>query len=256
MAFHYFATAKDLVEIYADIEAQAPVRIVHEHDMPGAEKQYFLSFMAIPGVGDDGPLTRCLPSILAFPLEIEPELTEIDAMARRLTCLDRRGNPDAVEIKPPTLLFSDGFERPELNAGNVGLYARTDYIGEPNPTALARALANRVRKAIRRRSCLLYAQGKKRVYIARRALEMARRKEINLACGWEIWSPADNDDDAKLLDRLKLPKSASRPAVSRTAQSHNVIAMRKFRLRTVEFDEADHPDQLFVAAYDDLRSIF
>jgi len=256
VAFHYFATAQDLLEIYADIEAQAPVRIVHEHDMPGSEKQFFLAFTAIPGVADDGPLTRCLPAILAFPLEIEPELTEIDAMARRLTCLDRRDNPDAVEIKPPSLLFSDGFERPELNAGNVGHYARTDYIGEPNPTALARALANRVRKAIRRRSCLMHAQGRTRIYIARRALEMARRKEINLACGWEIWSPADNDDDARLLDRLKLPKSASRPVVSRTAQFHNVTPMRTFRLRTVEFDEPDDADQLFVAAHDDLKSIF
>ena len=59
MAFHYFATAQDLVEIYADIEAQAPIRIVYEHDMPGLEKEYFLSLMEIPGVANDGTLTRC-----------------------------------------------------------------------------------------------------------------------------------------------------------------------------------------------------
>ena len=256
MAFHYFATAQDLVEIYADIEAAAPIRIVHEHDMPGSEKQYFLSFMQIPGVADDGPLTRCLPSILAFPFEIEPELTEIDAMERRLACMDRRDNPDAVEIKPPSLLFVDGFERPELNAGKVSLFARADHVGEPNPTALPRALANRVRNAIRRRSCLMHAHGKTRIYIARRALEMARRGEINLASGWDIWSPAECDDDAKRLERLELPKSACRPKISATERSHNVTPMRKYRLRTLEFTEPDDPDQLFVAAYDDLRWIF
>jgi hypothetical protein len=256
VAFHYFATAQDLVEIYADIEAEAPVRIVHEHDIPGSEKQYFLSFTQIPGVANGGTLTRCLPSFLAFPFEIEPELTEIDAMERRLACMDRRDNPDAVEIKPPSLLFADGFERPELNAGNVSFFTRADYVGEPNPTALARALASRVRKAIRRRSCLMFAQGKTRIYIARRALEMARRKEISLACGWEVWSPAECDDDAERLERLKLPKSAFHSAVRRTERSHNVTPMRKFRLRTVEFNEPDNPDQLFVAAYDDLSSIF
>ena len=256
MAFHYFATAQDLVEIYADIEAQAPIRIVYEHDMPGLEKEYLLSLMEIPGVANDGTLTRCLPSFLAFPFEIEPELTEIDAMERRLACMDRRDNPDAVEIKPPSLLFADGFERPELNAGKVSFFARADYVGEPNPTVLARVLANRVRKAIRRRSCLMHAHGKTRIYIARRALEMARRGEVNLACGWEIWSPADCDDDAKQLERLEPPKSACRPKVSRTERSHNVTPMRKYRIRTVEFNEPDDSDQPFVAAYDDLKSIF
>ena len=256
MAFHYFATAQDLIEIYADIEAEAPIRIVYEHDRPGSEKEFFPSLMEIPGVDNDGTLTRCLPSFLAFPFEIEPVLTEFDAMERRLACMDRWDNPDAVEIKPPSLLFVDGFERPELNAGKVSFFARADHVGEPNPTVLATALANRVRKAIRRRSCLMHAQGKTRIYIARRALEMARRKEINLACGWEIWSPAECDGDAKRLERLKPPKSASRPVMSRTERSHNVTAMRRFRIRTVEFSETDNPDQLFVAAYDDLSSIF
>ena len=256
MAFHYFATAQDLVEIYADIEAEAPIRIVYEHDMPGSEKEYFFSPMEIPDIADEGPLTRRLPSFLAFPFEIEPKLTEIDTMRRRLTCIDRTDNPDAVEIRTPSLLFVDGFDRPELNAGEVSFHARTDYVGEPNPTAAARVLANRVRKAIRRRSCLMHAQGKTRIYIARRALEMARRKEINLACGWEIWRPGENHDDAKRLERLDLPKSASRPMVSRTERSHNVTPMRKYKMRTVEFNEPDDSDQLFVAAYGDLKSVF
>ena len=256
VAFHYFATAQDLVEIYADIEAEAPVRIVYQHDKPGSEKQYFLSLMEIPGVADDDTLTRYLPSFLAFPFEIEPQVTDIDTMTRRFTCVERTDNPDAVEIRPPSLLFVDGFDRPELNAGEVSFYARTDCVGEPNPTALARMLANRVRKAIRRRSCLMHAKGKMRIYIARRALEMARRKEINLACGWDVWSPAECEDDAKRLACLELPKSASRPILRRTERTHNVTPMRKFRMRTVEFSEPDDVDQLFVAAYDDLKPIF
>jgi hypothetical protein len=256
VAFHYFATAQDLVEIYADIEAEAPIRVVYERDMPGSVKEYFFSLLEIPGVANDGTLTRCLPSFLAFPFQIEPELTEFDAMERRLVCMDRRDNPDAVEIKPPSLLFVDGFERPELNAGKVSFFARADHAGQPNPTVLARMLANRVRKAIRRRSCLMHTQGKTRIYIARRALEMARRKEISLACGWEVWSPAECEDDANRLERLNPSKSARRPMVSRTERSHNITPMRKFRIQTIEAGETDNPDQLFVAAYDDLRSIF
>ena len=256
MAFHYFATAQDLVEIYADIEAEAPVRIVYQHDKPGSAKEYFLSFMEIPGICDDGLLTRYLPSFLAFPFEIEPQVTDIDARTRRITCIERTDNPDAVEIRPPSLLFVDGFDRPELNAGEVSLYARTNYVGEPNPTALARMLANRVRKAIRRRSCLMHKQGTTRIYVARRALAMARRKEINLACGWDTWRPAEDDDDAKRLERLKLPKSACLPMVGRAARRHNITPMRKFRMRSVEFSQTDEPDQLFVAAYDDLKSLF
>jgi hypothetical protein len=101
----------------------------------------------------------------------------------------------------------------------------------------------------------MYRQGKTRIYIARRALEMARRKEINLACGWETWTPAENDDDAKQLACLELPKSASRSIVNRTERSHNITPMRKFRMRTVEFSQSGDPDQLFVAAYGDLKSI-
>jgi len=256
VAFFYFASAADLAEICADIEAEAPVRVVHQHDTPGSEKQYYFSLLDIPGIYDDGPLIRRLPSFLAFPFQVEPRLTDFDTLSRRFTCIDREDNPDAVEIRPPALLYVDGFDRPELNAGEVSCYAGAGNAGEPRPSAAARALANRVRKAIRRRSCLMHGQGRTRVYIARGALEMARRKEINLACGWDVWLPAESQDDAARLEKLDLPKSAIRPVPGRAARSHNVTAMRKFQVQTIEFNVSDEPDQLFVAAYDDLKALF
>ena len=85
---------------------------------------------------------------------------------------------------------------------------------------------------------------------------MARRKEINLACGWDVWLPAECHDDAARLAGLELPKSAIRPVPDRAERSHNVMPMRKFQVQTIEFSVSDGPDQLFVAAHDDLKAVF
>lgn len=256
MAFYYFATGQDLVEIFADIEAEAPVRIVHEHTKTGTAKACFQSARDIPGLADDSPSARFRSSFLMFPFQSEPVMTEVEAPTRTLMCVYRTDNPDAVDVSQPSMLYVQSLPRPELTAGEIRFFALADYCGEPDPTPQARALANRIRKAIRRRSCLLHSEGAKRVYIARRALEMARRKEIDLSCSYLRWSPAESEDDAMLLDGLELPNAAHRPGLKDPDRFGNVTPIRNYRVRTVEFSEPADPDLLFVAAYDDLKSLF
>jgi hypothetical protein len=190
-----------------------------------------------------------------FPFECEPVMTEVEAPTRTLMCIYRTDNPDAVDISQPSLLGVESFARPELTAGEIRFFAMNDYCGEPNPTALARALANRVRKAIRRRSCLLFSEGSRRVYVARRALQKACRGEIDLTCSHLRWSPAESEADKTLLTGLDLPKTAKRPVPKPADRLNNVTPIRNFQVRTVEFNEPTDPDLLFVAAYDDVKAL-
>jgi hypothetical protein len=256
MAFYYFATGQDLVEIFADIEAQAPVRIVHEHNKTGTQKACFQSAREIPGLTDDDPSARFRSSFLMYPFQCEPVMTEVEAPTRTLMCVYRTDNPDAVDVSQPSMLYVESFPRPELTAGEIRFFAMTDYPGERNPSSDARALANRIRKAIRKRSSLLYSEGTKRIYIARRALEKARNKEIDLTCCHLRWSAAESEADAIFLRDLELPKAALRPGSKNRSRFDNVTPIRNYRVRTVEFSEPADPDLLFVAAYDDLKSLF
>jgi hypothetical protein len=255
MAFYYFATGQDLVEIFADIEAEAPIRIVHEHNKTGTHKECFQSARQIPGLTDDDPSARFRSGFLMFPFQCEPVMTEVEAPTRTLMCVYRTDNPDALDVSQPSMLFVESFPRPELTAGEIRFFAMTDYPGERNPSAEAKTLANRVRKAIRKRSSLLHSEGTKRVYIARRALEKARNKEIDLTCCHLRWSAAESEADAIFLRDLELPKAALRPEPKNRDRFDNVTPIRNYRVRTVEFSEPADPDLLFVAAYDDLKDL-
>lgn len=255
MAFYYFATGQDLVEIFADIEAEAPVRIVHEHNRTSTTKACFLSARDIPGLTDDEPSARFRPGFLMYPFECEPVMTEVEAPTRTLMCVYRADNPDAVDVTQPSLLYVPSLSRPELTAGEIRFFAMNDYPSEASPSPAARDLANRVRKAIRRRSCLVHSQGSKRVYIARRALEKARSGELDLICCHLRWSAAENERDAKLLDDLKLPNAATMPARRRRGLFGNVVPIRNYRVRSVEYSDATEPDLMFIAAGDDLKAL-
>jgi hypothetical protein len=256
MAFYYFATGRDLEEIFAELEAEAPVRIVHEHNKTGTEKACFLSALDIPGLTDDEPSARFRSSFLMFPFHCEPVMTEVEAPTRTLMCVYRTDNPAAVDITQPSMLYVSSFPRPELIAGEIRFFAMNDYPGEPGPTPEARALANRIRKAIRKRSCLIRSEGTKRIYIARRALEAAQAGEIDLTCCHLRWSAAESADDAAFLGELELPRAAMRPVRADRNSHANVTPIRNYRVRNVAFSEPAEPDVLFAAAFDDLAKLF
>ncbi len=256
MAFHYFATADDMAEIFADIEGEAPIRIVYAHERTGTDKACYRSVSEIPGFAETSKSARHRPSFLVFPLQCEPVMTEVEVPTRTLMCIYRTDNPDSVDVRQPSLIYVESFDRPEFRAGEISFFALNNISGEPGPTAMARALAKRVRKAIRRRSALLYSEGTKRVYIARRALAMARNGEVDLFWHHHCWSAAETVADAELLNGLRLPEAASRDPVSPGDISGNLLAIREFRTKRVEFREPTDPDILFVAAHDDLCPVF
>lgn len=255
MAFYYFATGQDLLEIFADIEAEAPIRIVHEHNRTSTHKACYLSARDIPGLTDDEPSARFRPGFLIYPFDCEPVMTEVDAPTRTLMCVYRADNPDAVDVTQPSMLYVPSLPRPELTAGEIRFFALNDYPSEASPSAAARTLANRVRKAIRRRSCLIHSKGSKRVYIARRALEMARSGELDLICCHLRWSAAESENDAAMLADLQLPKAAMRHARRRRGLFGNVVPIRNFRVRSVEYSDAAEPDLMFAAAGKDLKTL-
>ena len=256
MAFYFFATPEDMAEIFADLEAVSPVRIVYEHERTGTTKACYESASDIPGFSDADISSRHRPGFLVFPFQCEPVMTEVEVPTRTVMCIYRTDNPDAVAIRQPSMLYVESLKRPELRAGELDFFAVSNVAGEPGPTEKARLLARQMRKMIRRRSVRIHSEGAKRVYIARRALEMAQRGEIDLYWQHVCWSAADVAVDEAFLGDLHLPASADRPNLSAEDTGHNIVPIRKFSTKRVAFREPTEPDILFIAAYDDLVPIF
>ncbi len=256
MAFYYFATPEDMAEIFADLEAVSPVRIVYAHERTGTTKACYESAADIPGFSETDLSARHRPGFLVFPFHCEPVMTEVEVPTRTVMCIYRTDNPDAVAIRQPSLLYVDSLKRPELRAGELDFFAVNNVAGEPGPTNQARLLARQMRKMIRRRSVRIHSEGAKRVYIARRALDMAQRGEIDLYWQHLCWSAADAPGDNDFLNGLNLPVSAARPSPSKRDAGHNIVPIRKFSTKRVAFREPTEPDILFIAAHDDLIPIF
>lgn len=256
MAFYFFATPEDMAEIFADLEADTPVRIVYEHERTGTAKTCYGSASEIPGFSKTDLSARHRPGFLVFPFQCEPVMTEVEVPTRTVMCVYRTDNPDAVAIRQPSMLYVESLDRPELRAGELSFFAASNIASEPKPTDQARWLARRIRKAVRRRSVLIHSEGAKRIYIARRALKMAQRGEVDLYWRHLCWSPAEVQSDANFLNGLRLPAAADRTMPGPEDTRHNIVPIRKFSTKRVKFREPTEPDVLFIAAQEDLLSVF